>query len=341
MKRKGKIIIGTIVGATLIAAVGALGIWEYVTSPYEGDKPAWIYLPEGTSTEALADSLRSSLGNRVGSRTFAIYKAVAKSGNKPYGAYRIEPGTPAKDIARQIVRHRQTPVRVTFNNIRTLPQLAQRIAAQMEFTDSEFIEALDTILPAAGFKGRDEYTAAFLPDTYEFYWTTPAGSTAQRLLKTRNEFWNDTRRRKASRLGITPVQAATLASIAEEETNNRQERGKVARLYLNRVHKGMKLQADPTIKFALGDFSLRRIKNNHLKVASPFNTYANPGIPPGPIRVADARTIDALLDSEPHNYIYMCAKEDFSGTHNFASDYATHMANARRYQKALNARNIH
>lgn len=210
----------------------------------------------------------------------------------------------------------------------------------MSFTDAEFIAALDSLLPSAGFKSRDSYTAAFLPDTYEFYWTASAASTARKLLETRNAFWNDERRAKARKLGLTPVEAATLASIAEEETNNRDERATVARLYLNRVHKGMRLQADPTIKFALGDFSLRRIRGEHLNVNSPFNTYVNPGIPPGPIRVAEARTIDALLNSAPHDYIYMCAKEDFSGTHNFASDYATHCKNARRYQQALNRRNI-
>lgn len=340
MKKKGKIITGSILGAILLAALAAIGIWEYVASPYEGDAAAWIYLPRGTASEALSDSLRSALGNRVGSRTYRIYRAAAKSAESIYGAYRIEPGTPAKDIARRIVRHRQTPVRLTFNNVRTLPQLAQRIAGQMDFTEADFLAALDTILPSAGFNGREQFTAAFLPDTYEFYWTTPADLTATRLLQARNDFWTPERRQKATILGLTPVQAATIASIAEEETNNRAERATIGRLYLNRVRKGMKLQADPTVKFALGDFSLRRIRGEHLRVNSPYNTYLVSGLPPGPIRVAEARTIDALLNSAPHDYIYMCAKEDFSGTHNFASDYPTHLANARRYQRALNARNI-
>lgn len=340
MKRKGKIILAAIAGVLLLAAAVALGIWNYMAAPYEGDAPAWVYLPKGTTTQALEDSLRSSLGKRVGSRAYRIYRTASKAGIPIYGAYRIDPGTAAKDIARRILRHRQTPVRLTFNNIRTLPQLAGRIAGQMEFTDTEFLTALDSVLPVAGFSDVAQYPAAFLPDTYEFYWTTPATETASRLLEVRNAFWTPERRRKAADLGITPVEAATIASIAEEETNSREERATVGRLYLNRLHKGMKLQADPTIKFALGNFALRRISGEHLKVISPYNTYANHGLPPGPIRIAEARTIDGLLNSAPHSYIYMCAKEDFSGTHNFATDYATHLANARRYRRALDARNI-
>lgn len=338
---KFKKLLFSIIGALALISIAALGVWEYVTSPYEGENPTWVYLPHGTSTEALGDSLRSALGNRVGSRTLRVYKAAAKSGTQIYGAYRIEPGTPAKDIARRILRHRQTPVRLTFNNVRTLDQLASRIASQMEFSASDFTAALDSLLPAAGFRGTEQYPAAFLPDTYEFYWTAPATETVGKLLHTRNNFWTPERRQKAAAMGLTPVQAATIASITEEETNNRPERATIARLYLNRLQRGMKLQADPTVKFALGDFTLRRIRGEHLKVNSPYNTYRVTGPPPGPIRIAEAATIDALLNSAPNSYIYMCAKEDFSGTHNFAADYSTHLANARRYQRALNARNIH
>lgn len=329
-----------IAGALLLLLVAGWCVWNYVNAPYKGTEPAWIYLPHGTTPAQLKDQLLSVLGPKTGSATMTVYDAAAAKDAQIYGAYRIDPGTSAKDIARRLVRHRQTPIRLTFNNVRTLPQLAERIGSQMEFSANEFLAALDSVLPQAGFKSKAEYPAAFLPDTYEFYWTTPPAATVEKLLATRNNFWNTDRRARAREMGITPVQAATLASIAEEETNNRRERGIVARLYLNRVHKSMKLQADPTVKFALGDFGLRRIRAEHLKVNSPYNTYQVNGLPPGPIRIADAATIDALLNSEPHNWIYMCAKEDFSGTHNFASDYATHTANARRYRQALNRRGI-
>lgn len=339
MTRFRKILIA-VAAVFLLLVIGAVCAWRYVTSPYPGPEAAWVYLPKGSTRQALADSLRSALGDRTGSRVATIYGAAAGDDAQIYGAYRIEPGASAKSIAQRLVRHRQTPVRLTFNNVRTMQQLAERISSQMDFSAEEFMAAADSLLPAAGFKSAAQYPAAFLPDTYEFYWSNPAGATVERLLQERNRFWNDERRQKAAAMGLSPVQAATIASIAEEETNNRTERGVVARLYLNRLHKGMKLQADPTVKFALGDFSLRRIRGEHLKVRSPYNTYSVEGLPPGPIRVAEAATIDALLNSQPHNWIYMCAKEDFSGTHNFAADYAAHMANARRYQRALNARGI-
>ena len=156
----------------------------------------------------------------------------------------------------------------------------------------------------------------------------------------RNRFWDKSRRSKAARLGLTPAEVATIASIVEEETAKTDEKPKVARLYLNRLQKGIKLQADPTVKFASGDFSLRRITGKHLAIESPYNTYKISGLPPGPIRVPASSTLDAVLNAPNHNYIYMCAKEDFSGYHNFASDYATHQANARRYQAELNRRGI-
>ena len=153
-------------------------------------------------------------------------------------------------------------------------------------------------------------------------------------------FWTDERRAKARKLGLTPVGVATLASIVEEETAKADERPRVARLYLNRLNKGIKLQADPTVKFAIGDFAIRRISGRMLKTPSPYNTYIVVGLPPGPIRLVETATIDGVLDAPQHPYIYMCAKEDFSGYHNFATDYKSHIANARRYQAELNKRNI-
>ena len=157
------------------------------------------------------------------------------------------------------------------------------------------------------------------------------------MLAEHRKFWNDERKAKAQNLGITPQQATIICSIAEEETQNRAERGVVARLYLNRLNIGMPLQADPTVKYAVGDFSLRRVLNIHLEKDSPYNTYKVAGLPPGPIRMVDKRTIDALLNSKPHKYLYMCAKEDFSGTHNFATSLGEHLRNAARYHAALNA----
>ena len=141
-------------------------------------------------------------------------------------------------------------------------------------------------------------------------------------------------------MGLTPNEVATLASIIDEETANNGEKPMVAGMYLNRLKKGMLLQADPTVKFALGDFTLRRILNKHLEVDNPYNTYKYPGLPPGPIRVPSVQGLEAVLNPAQSNYLYMCAKEDFSGTHNFACTLAEHLQNARRYQQALNQRGI-
>ncbi|MDE6693970.1 MAG: endolytic transglycosylase MltG, partial [Muribaculaceae bacterium] len=243
------------------------------------------------------------------------------------------------DISRKILNGRQDPVKVVFNNVRTLGQLADKVASKMEFDASAFSRACDSVLASKGLTP-EQRPAAFLPDTYEFYWNASPEYVVERLAGYHDKFWNDERRRKADVLGLTPVEVATLASIVEEETAKVDERPKVARLYLNRIRKGMKLQADPTVKFAVGDFSLRRILGAHLKVESPYNTYLHEGLPPGPIRVVDKRTLDAVLDAPAHDYVYMCAKEDFSGYHNFAVTFAEHQANADRYRRELNRRGI-
>lgn len=337
MKRKKAV---TIISASVAAVISALLIacYMFLWLGYSGDGPRWIYVKSGSSDKDVKSELSSSLGV-TGSRASLLWSLFGGDAAKAHGAYRIEPGSSPMKIYRTLKNRAQTPVKLTFNNIRTMNQLAARVASCVETDSASFLAACDSLLPSMGFK-RAEYPAAFLPDTYEFYWTASPEKIVSVLAEHRNRFWNDDRRAKAKSMGVTPVQTAILASIAEEETNDRGERGIVARLYLNRVHKGMKLQADPTVKYAVGDFSLRRIKGVHLKVNSPYNTYLNAGLPPGPIRIADAVTLDATLNSKPHNYLYMCAKEDFSGRHNFASDYGSHQANARKYHKAINARGI-
>lgn len=333
MKRLLKIAGGVLLG---VAALGYAG-WRYVTAPYSGPEIR-VELREGLSRNEVRDVLTSTLGT-WGGRAFAIYDRVADEGADPRGSYLVADGEKAKDFARRLVQRRQNPVRVTFNNVRTMAELADKLDGQLMLTGEEFLAACDSVLPGAGFK-KPEYIAAFLPDTYEFYWTSAPVATVERLLAERNKFWNDDRRAQAKAMGLTPVQTATLASIAEEETNDRAERATVARLYLNRVHRGMPLQADPTVKFAVGDFGLRRILAKHLAVESPYNTYKRTGLPPGPIRMAERATMQSLLDSRAHPYIYMCAKPDFSGRHLFTASYAEHQRNAAAYHHALNARGV-
>lgn len=337
MKAKKNLIVAG-VAAVAVVAVGVVAAWLFLMTGFSGDEPTRIYIPDGSSDEDIRSILSSRLGP-AGERASFLWSVAGGDPSRAHGSYMVNPGMSPAKIYRMVKNGAQTPVKLTFHNIRTINQLASKVASVIETDSASFMAACDSVLLQKGFT-RPGYVAAFLPDTYEFYWTASPEKVVATLSGYRDRFWNDTRRGKAKALGLSPVEVATVASIAEEETNSREERGTVARLYLNRIRKGMMLQADPTVKFAVGDFALRRITGAHLNVNSPYNTYRNIGLPPGPIRIPEAATIDAVLDSKPHNYIYMCAKEDFSGRHNFASDYASHQNNARRYHKALNARNI-
>jgi len=307
--------------------------------PYNGS-PAWIYIPRDATMDSVRDSMRSGLGEDVGDRVYGLWKLQGGSPAKSHGAYRITSGEWAVMIARHVSRGMQTPVRVSWSDARTMKQLASKVTIGVECTADEFMEACGRVLPESGFS-EHEFPAAFIPDTYEVYWSVSPDDLVTRLLDYRNAYWTSERVNRASGLGLSPTQAATLASIVEEESAKADERPKIARLYLNRLQKGMLLQADPTVKFAVGDFSLRRIKGEHLNRESEYNTYRHRGLPPGPIRIASKQGLEAVLSAPNHDYIYMCAKEDFSGYHNFAKDYATHQANARRYQAQLDKRKIH
>lgn len=316
-----------------IVLVGGGLIYKFASAPYRGHEVR-IYVPSATSPEALADTLRSAMGDSFGDRVYSLWTKIDNTSVIRSGSYLVTPGEKAWRIARRIANRNQDPVRVTFNNIRTINELAARIDTQLELSADDFIAAADSILTGRGVDRRS-YPAYFLPDTYEYYWTDSPAKVVDKIIANHDRFWTPDRKKKANSIGLTPEQVATIASIVEEETNKSDERGMVARLYLNRLGKGMKLQADPTVKFAVGDFSLKRILSKHLQTPSPYNTYLHYGLPPGPIRLPSASTLDAVLTAPTHNYIYMCASEDFSGYHRFASDYTTHQANAKRYREAL------
>lgn len=330
--RKALISTAVIITGVLLAAA------VYVMKPYSGTT-AWVRVPTGSSAEAVGDSLRASLGEAVGDRVYSLWRLMGGSAAAAHGAYRVEPGEWAVKIARRLSRGYQTPVRVSWRDARTMDRLADLVTAGVECSPDEFLAACEAVLPAEGFS-EGEFPAAFIPDTYEVYWSTSGTDLVRRLLRYRNNFWNGERHAKAKALGLTPAEAATVASIVEEESAKTDEWPVIARLYLNRVKSGMPLQADPTVKFATGNFALRRITGEHLATESDYNTYRRRGLPPGPIRVASKAGIDAVLAAPAHDYLYMCAREDFSGYHNFARDFATHRANARRYQAELNRRNI-
>jgi UPF0755 protein len=236
---------------------------------------------------------------------------------------------------------RQSPVRLTFNNIKYKEHLAGRIGMQLEADSAELLKLLNSREALSKYDVTPDQALAFiLPNTYEFLWNTSASEFLDRMYKEFNRFWTEERRKKAADLSLRPVEVGILASIVESETNKWDEMSRVAGVYINRLRKGMLLQADPTARYAANDPSIRRVLNRHLAIDSPFNTYIYAGLPPGPICMPSIRTIDKVLDYEQHDYIFFCAKEDFSGYHVFAKTNAQHEQNARRYRQALNARNI-
>jgi len=256
------------------------------------------------------------------------------------GRFEIEKGESLIDIARRLRNNVQAPSRLVINKLRTPNDLARLIDKNFS-TDS--VKALQFLTSNDSLKALDVDTntlmTLIIPDTYILNWNTSVKRILQRLAKEKDKFWHeDNRIAKADNMGFTPEQVYTLASIVEEETNKNDEKGDIASVYINRYKKGMPLGADPTIKFALKDFGLKRILYGHLQVASPYNTYRNTGLPPGPICTPSEKTIDAVLDAPTTNYLFFVARSDFSGYHHFSSTYAEHEQYAKQYQQALNAR---
>lgn len=257
------------------------------------------------------------------------------------GKYEISTSTGAFMLFRHMRNGQQVPVRLTIPTVRTRERLAEELSNKLMMNKEEILTYLDSNDSCAKYN-QDTATIVclFVPNTYEVYWNISVDRFLTRMKKEKELFWNDERKKAAEELQLTPDEITTLASIVEEETANNAEKPRVAGMYYNRLRKSMPLQADPTVKFALQNFELRRIYRNMLTVSSPYNTYVNEGLPPGPIRIPSVATVEAVLHLERHNYLYMCAKEDFSGTHNFAVSYSEHLSNAAKYSRALNERGI-
>jgi UPF0755 protein len=232
---------------------------------------------------------------------------------------------------------KQVPVEVVLQNVRLKRKLASDLSKQIEPDSLSIWRFLndDIFLSKFGFNTQN-ILAMFIPNTYEFYWNTSVEDLFEKMHNEYKKFWNETRINKCESIGITPIEASILASITEEETVKNDEKPIIAGLYLNRIKKGMLLQADPTVRFALGNFGIKRVLDKYKEINSPYNTYKHAGLPPGPICIPSIVTIDAVLNHQQNQYLYMCAKEDFSGYHNFARTLEQHNLNAQRYQKALN-----
>jgi UPF0755 protein len=257
------------------------------------------------------------------------------------GRYRIEPGDGAVSVYRRLSGGRQEAVNLTVPEARTMTRLAALLSKKLMLDSTAIAQALTDSIFCAKYKA-DTATISclFIPNTYNIYWDTTLDDLMERMQKEHDAFWTAERRQKADAMGLTPNEVQTLASIVDEETNDTEEKHIIAGLYLNRLAKDMPLQACPTIKFAWKRFDLKRLYDSLLSIDSPYNTYRNKGLPPGPIKVASIKGIDAVLNYTKTDYLFMCAKDDFSGHHAFAATGEEHMANARRYQQALNERGI-
>lgn len=314
----------------------------YSANIFTPDKKAFtLYIPTGSSMEDVFTLLVDA--NLVKNRNTFEWVADRKHYKKHVnpGRYKIRNRMSNNDLVNMLRAGLQEPTSLVINNIRTPEDLAIKVAEQIEpdtaeilnlFRDKAFIESL----------GFNPYTilGMFIPNTYECWWNSSAKGFFERMKKEYNRFWNMERTFKAEHIKLSPNEVITLASIIENETSKTEEFRRIAGVYMNRLNQGIKLQADPTVKFALGDFGIKRVLKKHTEIDSPYNTYKVYGLPPGPICMPSVLAIDAVLNYEKHDYLYFCAKEDFSGTHNFARTLEQHNRNARMYQRALNRQRI-
>lgn len=324
---------------TVIVIIGVIIVAPYVVT--SSAHAAIIKIPAKATEKNLRDTLERYFDPAYAGRTFDAFRKLGRTPAERYGAYEIPEGTSPLQAARILSRGMQTELSLTINGVRELDSFLPRIAAKLNFKSADLATLLaDSATMARYGLTSEQAPALFLNDTYRFYWTATPEEVVKKLGANYNRFWNETNRKKAEALGLTPAEVVIVASITDEETQAQQEKGRIGRLYINRLHKGMRLQADPTVKFALKDFSIKRITGQHLSAPGPYNTYRVNGLPPGPIRTTSTATMQAILDSAPSEDLYMCAKEDFSGTHNFATTFEEHKENARRYQQALDERGI-
>jgi UPF0755 protein len=340
MRFKKIITLTVLIVVMLIGYVG-YDIYRKIFSPNVFPKQTYVNIPTGSDyIDVLAILIEKNIVKNKSSFDWLARKMKYDKNIYP-GHYKLTPGMSNKDLITLLRSGKQTPVHFLFNNIRLPAELASVISRTIE-ADSVSIMKLfddDLFLKQYGFNSKN-CIAMFIPNTYEFYWNTSAKKFMERMAKEYKAFWNPSRKLKANITGLTQTQVSVLASIVEQETQRIDERPLIAGVYLNRYNKGWKLEADPTLVFALGDFTIQRVLNQYKMIDSPYNTYMYAGLPPGPICIPSISSIDAVLNYSHHEYFYFCARDDFSGYHSFAKTYDQHLANAKRFQKELNRRKI-
>lgn len=327
---------GVIVGFTIKQWVYDPNVKKNLTS-YE------LFIPTGSDYLGVKKILEEKgfLDNMSSFDFVAGVMKFKKSKIKP-GKYSLNSKMSNRSLISLLRSGKQTPVKIIFNNVRTVDELMGKIAPDIEADSSSLVAVVhdSTIISKWGYNDRN-ILSMFIPNTYEFFWNTNANSFVERMKVEHDKFWKKKDRIvKATALGLEEKEVYILASIVQKETLANDEKPRVASVYLNRLKRGILLQADPTVVFATGQFGLKRVLNKHLKVDSPYNTYMYEGLPPGPICMPDVSSIDAVLNPEDTNYLYFCARPDGSGHHAFAKNLKQHNINANKYRKWLNRRGV-
>ncbi len=332
---KKKIIPGLV--AVVLIAGGFIGFKIFGPTVSAPEKK-YLYIKTGDNYETVKAGLTDL---KIVQSEFWLTQ-VANKLNYPKavkaGRYEIKNGMSLFNLIRMLRSGNQSPVNLVINKIRLKEDLAQKIAASFECDSLSVISFLNNTDSLKKYNlDSNTLMTAVIPNTYSIAWNTPASKIFKKLYSDQEKFWNEDRKKKAAALNMTPKQVYTMASIVEEETNKEEDKGKIASVYMNRIETGAKLEADPTVKFAMKDFGLKRILYVHLSYPSPYNTYQHTGLPPGPICTPSSKTIDAVLNAPQTNYIFFVAKPDFKGYSNFAATYAEHLVYAKAYQNALDS----
>ncbi len=342
-----KVLLLTILIAAAVGGVKLFSLYQRIYWPNVNlsSDHAFFYIPTGSDIEEVAGLLESQgiIINRHSFEWLAERKNYRGNLIVP-GKYQLKDRM-SNDALIDHLRagNGRLEVKVTFNNIRTLPELAGQLGHRLEPDSTEILTYLlqPEIMNHYGFNS-ENFITMFIPNTYHFDWATGVDEITERMAAEYRRFWTAERKQKANKLGLSQSEVVTLASIVQAEQRlHSSEHPRIAGLYLNRLKRGMKLQSDPTVIHALGDYNIKRVLREHLSVDHVYNTYMNTGLPPGPILLPDISTIDAVLNAEQHNYIFMCAREDFSGYHYFATTLREHNNFAQRYREALNKRKIY
>ena len=303
---------------------------------FEG-KNYYLHIKTGSTYQDVIDTLEKS---QVITNVY-LFEMVANRFGYPdkvkAGRYNIKNGMSLANIVRMLKNGQQEPVNLVITKLRTKEDFAALVGRRFECDSAAFIAYLNNTdsLKQYNLDSNTVMTAVF-PNTYTFFWNTTPSKIFTKLRSNYESFWTAARIAQAKEHGLNPQTAYTLASIVEEETLKKDDKGKIASVYINRIAKGMRLAADPTVKFALRDFGLKRIYDKHLAVESPYNTYKIMGLPPGPICTPSTQTIDAVLTSPKTNYLYFVAKASLDGSSNFAETFDEHLKYAKEYQKELN-----